>query len=198
MAKIYGNTVTTPMPVADWNQTDENKADYIKNKPTVLTEEDVLGLISENGGGNGGATSEQIEETVKEYLEKNPITGTEEVYTVVVKQNTSNEYSLVQGNFNEIKNAYSNKKVIVMYDITLGHCAMLWLFSGVVATFCCNTSSELHAYDVHIDNTVGVFREGIYTAKEVDNRINAAIGDINSALNELHNYAQALIGGASE
>ena len=33
MAKIIGNTTTTPMPVADWNQTDEKKADYIKNKP---------------------------------------------------------------------------------------------------------------------------------------------------------------------
>lgn len=49
MAKIIGNTTATPNPRPDWNQTDETKADYIKNKPTVLTEEDVVDLISENG-----------------------------------------------------------------------------------------------------------------------------------------------------
>ena len=32
--KIQGNTVGTPIPVPDWNQTNPNKADYIKNKPT--------------------------------------------------------------------------------------------------------------------------------------------------------------------
>ena len=31
--KIRGNTVGTPMAVPDWNQTNPNKADYIKNKP---------------------------------------------------------------------------------------------------------------------------------------------------------------------
>lgn len=41
MAKIIGNTTATPYPRPDWNQTDETKADYIKNKPTILTEEDV-------------------------------------------------------------------------------------------------------------------------------------------------------------
>lgn len=33
MAKIIGNTTATPNPRPDWNQTDEKKADYIKNKP---------------------------------------------------------------------------------------------------------------------------------------------------------------------
>ncbi len=51
MAKIIGNTTATPNPRPNWNQTDETKADYIKNKPTILTEEDVIGLIAENGGG---------------------------------------------------------------------------------------------------------------------------------------------------
>lgn len=38
MAKIIGNTTATPMPVADWNQTDPKKGDYIKNKPTIPTD----------------------------------------------------------------------------------------------------------------------------------------------------------------
>ena len=45
MAKIIGNTTATPNPQSDWNQADETKADYIKNKPTILTEEDVVELI---------------------------------------------------------------------------------------------------------------------------------------------------------
>jgi hypothetical protein len=37
MSKIIGNTTATPNPRPDWNQIDETKADYIKNKPTVLS-----------------------------------------------------------------------------------------------------------------------------------------------------------------
>ena len=51
MAKIIGNTTATPTPRSDWNQTDETKADYIKNKPTILTEEDVMALIPSGSGG---------------------------------------------------------------------------------------------------------------------------------------------------
>ena len=39
MAKIIGNTTATTMPKPDWNQTDETKADYIKNKPDVASYE---------------------------------------------------------------------------------------------------------------------------------------------------------------
>ena len=35
MAKIIGNTTTTPMARPDWAQTDITKADYIKNKPVL-------------------------------------------------------------------------------------------------------------------------------------------------------------------
>ena len=42
MAKIIGNTTATPAARPDWNQTDATKADYIKNKPTVLTEEEIV------------------------------------------------------------------------------------------------------------------------------------------------------------
>jgi hypothetical protein len=63
MAKIIGNTTTTPMAVPDWNQTDETKADYIKNKPTVLTEDDVIDLISENGGTSGGGGNIIVDQT---------------------------------------------------------------------------------------------------------------------------------------
>ena len=37
MDKVIGNPTTTPMAIPDWNQTDERKADYIKNKPEIVT-----------------------------------------------------------------------------------------------------------------------------------------------------------------
>jgi hypothetical protein len=37
MSKIIGNTTATPNPCPDWEQTDETKADYIKNKPNFVT-----------------------------------------------------------------------------------------------------------------------------------------------------------------
>ena len=48
MAKIIGNTTATPTPISDWNQTNPNKADYIKNKPTIPSVDDALSDNSEN------------------------------------------------------------------------------------------------------------------------------------------------------
>ena len=45
MSKIIGNTTATPMAIPDWKQTDENKADYIKNKPSIVDE-----IVRANGG----------------------------------------------------------------------------------------------------------------------------------------------------
>ena len=44
MSKIIGNTTTTPVPRSNWVQTDENKADYILNKPELgaLAAKDVV------------------------------------------------------------------------------------------------------------------------------------------------------------
>ena len=62
---IIGNTTVTPYPRPDWNQTDERKADYIKNKPTkvsqlendsgYLTETEVDEKISNSGGGGSSS-----------------------------------------------------------------------------------------------------------------------------------------------
>ena len=94
MAKIYGNTVTTPMPVADWNQTDESKADYIKNKPQILTEDDIVNIIKNSGGGN-----------------ENQITEPKEIYNVEIKQMLGS-YQIVKGSYREIVEAiYDGKSV---------------------------------------------------------------------------------------
>lgn len=80
MAKIIGNTTATPNPRPDWNQIDSTKADYIKNKPSILTEEDVINLIAENGGGSGGGVAvdqvqadwSQTDNTKVDYIKNKP------------------------------------------------------------------------------------------------------------------------------
>ena len=77
MAKIIGNTITTPYPHPDWEQTDSTKADYIKNKPTILTEEDVAELIAENGGGSEAINQiqsdwNQTNESAVDYIKNKP------------------------------------------------------------------------------------------------------------------------------
>ena len=47
MDRIIGATVSTPMKVPDWNQEDPNKADYIKNKPNVVSKEYVDDLVGD-------------------------------------------------------------------------------------------------------------------------------------------------------
>jgi hypothetical protein len=49
MSKIIGNTTTTPVPRSDWAQTNPEKVDFIKNKPDILTEEDVVQIVKDNG-----------------------------------------------------------------------------------------------------------------------------------------------------
>ena len=70
MGKITGNVVGIPNPQSDWNQLDATKADFIKNKPTVLTEDDVLDLMAKQGGGDGLSAYE--------VALKNGFEGTEE------------------------------------------------------------------------------------------------------------------------
>ena len=48
--EIIGNTIATPTPQPDWNQTDETKLDYIKNKPI------------ENGEGKGSIVNSATDE----------------------------------------------------------------------------------------------------------------------------------------
>ena len=55
MAKIIGNIVGLPSPRSDWNQNDEMKADFIKNKP------DLKGMIAEETG--------NIDEALREIIE---------------------------------------------------------------------------------------------------------------------------------
>lgn len=133
--------------------------------------------VCEQCCGSGDVSPEQIEEAVKEYLEKNPITGTEEIYVVEVEQLADGSYRLNKGSYHDIKYAYDNKKAAMLFDITLRHCAMLWKVSDLDVTFCCNTAARNHMYDISAGGSVYSNIMTIASIQEVDNRINAAIGE---------------------
>lgn len=60
MAKIIGNTTATPYPRPDWNQTDEARADYIKNKPEAAT------VIDENSTDEQYPTAKAVYDNLKQ------------------------------------------------------------------------------------------------------------------------------------
>ena len=49
--EVIGNTIATPNPRPDWLQDDKTKADYIKNKPTILSRVEILELIKNHTPG---------------------------------------------------------------------------------------------------------------------------------------------------
>ena len=96
MPKIIGNTTVTPYPRPDWNQTNPDKVDYIKNKPTILTEEDVVELIEENGG---NTTIDQVQsdwnqtdETQVDYIKNKPTILTEDDVVGLIEQNSGGNF----------------------------------------------------------------------------------------------------------
>jgi hypothetical protein len=134
MPKIIGNPTLTPVLPADWNQTDETKVDYIKNKPDVVTFADY-------------ATADKAG-VVKV---KNAIEG--------------------GSGLNITKDGY------------------LSIFEALEEDLGCSYSAVITTKI--LDKAVKFVGDGYYaTAEEV--------GDISSALDELHAYAQALINGGAE
>ena len=74
MNKIVGNTTATPMPIADWNQTDEKKADFIKHKPDIdgkinEVKNDITELQKSLNGKADGFTVENIQKEVENISE---------------------------------------------------------------------------------------------------------------------------------
>ena len=89
MAKIIGNTTATTMPVPDWRQNDATKADYIKNKPTVLTEEEIIDLIGERGGGTQvQADWAETDDQKTAYIKNKPDIPTDEHIIDLINDHT--------------------------------------------------------------------------------------------------------------
>ena len=66
MVKIIGNTTATPNPRPDWEQADESKADFIKNKPYIPMVDSTYNPASENA--QSGAAVAQLELALREEM----------------------------------------------------------------------------------------------------------------------------------
>lgn len=87
---IIGSTTATPNYNPNWTQDDETKADYIKNKPIILSEEDVLELIKNNGGTGGtGVGVSSIDKTLSE--------GLIDTYTIYYTDGSTQEFVITNG-----------------------------------------------------------------------------------------------------
>lgn len=139
MAKIPGNIVGLPSPRSDWNQTNEAKADFIKNKPTKLSQ-------FEND-------KSYVKNTDYATWNKGGVVIAPTSYGTEV--NNKGQLRIVAATDNEIKDRSHKYKPIVPSNLE---------------------------YAV---KSVG---DGYYATEK-------QVGDISAALDELHTYAQALIGG---
>lgn len=91
MSKIIGNTTATPTPRSDWNQVDETKADFILNKPGIVTisqdglmsadDKSKLDGIEENATNTIDLVATQIENNEVSYTKDVPEKSTS--YAVV-------------------------------------------------------------------------------------------------------------------
>lgn len=98
MAKIIGNTTATPNPRPDWLQNDPKKADYIKNKPDVVTWTDVdneLNLESSNPVQNS---------IIAQHLNEleNLVTETIKV-TLIDEKSTDEQYPTAKATYDFVK-----------------------------------------------------------------------------------------------
>ena len=90
--EIIGNTTATPNPRPDWTQTDEAKADYIKNKPRVLTENEIIQLIVDNAPDDQVQSDwTQVDETKKDYIKNKPEILTEEEIVQLIVSNSPDD-----------------------------------------------------------------------------------------------------------
>ena len=111
MAKIIGNTTATPNPRPDWNQTDETKADYIKNKPDITGE-----INSHNIDADAHADIRQALDLLTNGASAEEIDGVKDLISYVNKHGS--EVTQMQADIKANKNNIS--KITFCYYIIIG------------------------------------------------------------------------------
>lgn len=84
MSKIIGNTTATPNPRPDWLQDDPKKADYIKNKPNIISHSDIdseIDFDSTNPIQNSAVAwrFNEFNETLRNYVDDKANKQTEKI-----------------------------------------------------------------------------------------------------------------------
>lgn len=118
---IIGNTTTTPYPQPDWNQTDETKADYIKNKPTSF-----VGGSNAHYEGVIGVDGNTVDDIIQS---KKPASGYSSGDTFVIKTLILNDkysytayvydgsaWRAMDGNYNA-ENIYFDENIVITTEV---------------------------------------------------------------------------------
>ena len=93
MAKVIGNTIATPMAVPDMAQTDERKADFVKNKKTSLLENDSGYVTQKDMDEKIGDTEKALDEIIalqEKYIKDN---AKDITFNVFGNEYTTKEYT---------------------------------------------------------------------------------------------------------
>jgi hypothetical protein len=178
--KIRGNTVVTPQPNPDWNQTDPTKADYIRNKPDIYR-------IGDNGNWWIGDTDTGVPASGSG--------GATEVYRASydVYSNT------LIGEFADLKEAFDSGKIVMLACSTP---------VGNEWSFCCDGYETadygaigaeclvFHSCSTESIRTLYVCADGTIQEKFVNiGDIGAALDSINDSLDHIIEIQNSLIGG---
>ena len=188
MNKIVGNPTITPYPRPDWNQTDETKADFIKNKPDLSIDEylnesstkpvqnkvlsaAISGIRETLGGcliGSGRTSETEIVFHSNDTPSKMKLSAVSQKY---VDENLDVLKGTAIGSVSWIENAGTQDEKLGFFDCNGSCIDWVDLVSHVYL------NSVINEINANFDN------------------INSTIGDIETALDELHAYAQSLING---
>lgn len=176
--KINGNTVGTTMPRSNFNQTDPKKADYIVGRENIATKDDLISTMF--------FTEDQL-----------PIETETDVTSLVTYKPS---FSEAQDHFGYTSSADNvphmrvvRKQGVASY--TAGELLPLVAWSGAWASlasfslYFANKDYKLTLTYQYDNNYTDLLYVKALLTKE------ASIGDIETALDELHTYAQALISG---
>lgn len=229
MAKIVGNIVGLPSPRSDWNQTDEMKADFIKNKPVEAI--NAVNNLKYYGDVNIAPSDASIfdvieSNNVEAYIgSKNPPMTLSGVLVIPYEAKINYRYSEHRGEIRKITAIQSNgfatfggTKVIIPDSISRIGESSFEVSSVEEIVFCGKPSViEKNAFencyeikDVYFKGSkaewdaieIGEGNEALLNATihfdyadVTKSYVDEKIGDIETVLDELHNYAQALING---
>lgn len=144
---------------------------------------------------NGDVSPEQIAQAVGEYLEENPITETDPTVPNWAKQPNKPTYTAEEVNAAHRMDLGNVKELEIGNDAVEGINLLYRDKADKADTYTKDEVDNLIA--TNTEEIVQYIDDGYVTLNAMIVSNSAKIGDIDSALDELHNYAQALIGGAS-
>ena len=168
--KVVGNTTATPMKIPDWNQNDERKSDHVLNR----THYEGVELIGE-GTATGGWSTIALTQPFDWKNASIFVDGREINYIIGDNREFEDLIVVVDESTNQILHYYGASAKPLQITITP------WVQGNTIQIY---------------QNTVKTLDEkyipdSIARTSDVEDKI----GDIGEVLDELHNYAQTLLGG---